>query len=136
MELILQVDEPHSDPEQLDQSLRLLQQELTALDIQQVTFYSSGDRPVGAKGVDPVLVGALLLVLAPPVLTKILEFLHAWALRREGRVIKVKLQTEKDTSIELEIPSSLSEADIKKWVDLAQSSLSHAVKNSKNTWKK
>ena len=63
-------------------------------------------------------------------LPKFLDFLHAWAMRKENRHIKVKLQAD-DKSVEIEVPQTSSPDEIKKWMKLAQDSLKNEGRKKK-----
>ncbi len=81
------------------------------------------------KDGDALALGLLTLTLIPSMLPKFLDFLHAWAMRRENRHIKVKIQLS-DKSVEIEVPQTSSPDEIKKWMELANDSLS--AKGTKN----
>ena len=53
----------------------------------------------GAK--DRLLLGMLAVSVGPVLLPKFLDFLHAWSMRREGRTVKVKLQTAEGAALEV-----------------------------------
>ncbi len=68
------------------------------------------------KDIDPLIFATLSLSLAPIVTTKFFEFLHAWSMRRENRLIKIKIQLGKDKFIEFEGPETMSKKDVDGWI--------------------
>lgn len=70
----------------------------------------------GHKDIDPLAFATLTVAVAPVVVTKFFEFLNAWALRRENRHVRIKLQLGKDKSIEFEGSETLSKEDVEKWI--------------------
>jgi len=106
----------NKDDEKTDTVSRQLKRELLEFGFENVAFVSDGNLPEHAKGIDPVILGTLLISVSPIMLTKLLDFLHAWALRQENRVIKIKIQTKANQVIEVEVPETMSPDEIKKWV--------------------
>jgi hypothetical protein len=76
----------------------------------------------GSKSVDPVLVAIGFSMLSNS-LPQILTFLHDWALRREGRILKIKIQSAKNRFIEMEIPSSMSKMELAEYIKVMQSTM-------------
>lgn len=120
--LVVQVKLDNSDDEELDNLTRQLRSELLDLETESVDYISPGSAPPGTKGAELVL-GALVVSMAPKVLTKALDFLHAWVMRREGRTVKIKVQAEGNTSIEIEVPGAMSPAEVRAWIDSVSESL-------------
>ncbi len=90
IDLVVLIEEADSDAERLDTLTTYLQRDLRELGADSVERSSAGAAAEqGAKG-DPFTLGALALVAIPAVLPKILEFLQAWSLRGEQRVVKIK----------------------------------------------
>ncbi len=72
----------------------------------------------------------LIVAVAPLAVTKFLEFLQAWALRREGRAVKIEIQNVKGSLIEIEVPATTSTVEIRKWIGMVKECL--AEKPAKN----
>jgi hypothetical protein len=68
------------------------------------------------KEIDPMIFATLSLSLAPIVATKFFEFLNTWLLRRENRLVKIKIQIGKDKSIEFEGSETMSKKDVEAWI--------------------
>jgi hypothetical protein len=124
LDLIVQLTARGTDSEELDSLLRQLRQELLEAGIASAPLLSNAEQPQGTKGLDPVVLGALAIAIGPTLVTKLLEFLHAWALRREGRVVKIKLQNESGAAVEIEVPTALSPAEVKTWIVMTSEALS------------
>lgn len=89
LELYLEVAATDAMDEELDSITRQLLSELNELDIESASLAKGTELPEGAKG-DPVTIGAIVLVVLPSVLPKIVEFVQAWSLRGNGRTVKFK----------------------------------------------
>ncbi len=75
--------------------------------------------------IDPLLFAALGFSLAPAVTPKFLEFLNAWVMRRENRVIKVKVQLGWNQSIEIDGSETLSQKKMEDWISAIEKSRQH-----------
>jgi hypothetical protein len=95
--LRLQLSEEGADAERLDALTRLLRGELQQLDVGDVTALRSGEPPPGARGVDPVALGGLLVALSDSAaLRAVISAVRAW-LARGGRTHRtVKLEADGD----------------------------------------
>ena len=82
--------------------------------------------------IDPVLLGVLAVGVGPIVLTKVLEFLHAWAMRREGRVVKIRIQAGPDSSLEVEVPAIMPRSEVKTWINTVSEALNEKRKKAGN----
>lgn len=89
LELYLEVLAGDLKDDELDSLTRQLLSELKELDIESANLAKGNELPEGSKG-DPVTIGAIVLVVLPSVLPKIVEFLQAWSLRGNGRTVKFK----------------------------------------------
>lgn len=113
------------DDEQLDNTVRQLRQELVDLTSGSVEYYSSNVIiPSGVKAIDPATLNALILSVSPIAITKLLEFLHNWMLRKEERVIKIKVQRQDGQSIEIEVPASTTQQELKTWIKTVETAIS------------
>ena len=80
-----------ADTEYLDHLTRQLRCELSEVDgVEAVNFVAGGAAPAGAKSVDPVTLGVLAIAVLPSLLPKLVDFVQAWVLRGQNRVVKFK----------------------------------------------
>ncbi len=115
--------------EKRDYALRQLRREIETLDIGDVNALSEPQTvDAGAKSIDPATINALLLSITPITITKVLEFMHSWVTRKEGRTIKIKIQKSRGTTIEVEIPSSMSSKELKQLIKTVETSISNNSK--------
>ena len=124
LELILQIIVEDGDDEEIDKVSRRLYRELIDLDVDSVERISMGIVPEGAKSVDPTLLGLLIVSVGPIMLTKFLEFLHAWCMRDESRTVKIKMQAKSGDAIEIEVPTQMSPSELKGWINIVHEKLS------------
>jgi hypothetical protein len=115
--LYLQVDaQTEIAPDELDHLVRQLRREISELEVESVEPVRQNTIPAGAKGAEALTLGALAVVLLPPLLPKLVEFLQNWLLRGENRNVKVKLQVQ-GNAVEVEYaPSAMSPSDIQRLV--------------------
>ncbi|MET7487521.1 hypothetical protein [Streptomyces sp. NPDC005538] len=105
-----------ADPEESERLAARLRDELRELDLDalRLSAASGGDGvpPDGAKGVDPVTVGAVVLALSAPagVLTALVETLRDWLGRQSARN-RVSVTIDGDT-IELEQASAAERREL------------------------
>lgn len=91
-----------SDAEDVERLTRQLRAELAELDLDSIGFVRDGSLPDGAKSVDPVTVGALVVALSASggVFTTLIETLRDW-LGRQAVARKIAVTIDGDT-VELE----------------------------------
>jgi hypothetical protein len=111
IELTVLVGQPDADAEELDAATRRLRTELKDLSVDSVSLATAGERPAGAKGGDPVTLGALAISLAPVIVPALVELLKSWMARKEGRTVVIR-KSAGARSTEIEITSALSDAAI------------------------
>jgi hypothetical protein len=99
----LRFDSDQLRPIQVERAMLSFEKEITELD----GVEKPSGRPIG-KDLDPLTFAALTISLAPTMITKFFEFLNAWAMRRENRMIKIKIQIDRNTCIEFEGSETLS----------------------------
>jgi len=87
-----------SDDEELDRLTAQLRERLLELDVQDVESVRSGEIPDGARPVDPMTVGALIVTLVPAVLQSVVALVETWS--RNRRIGGVKLTID-GSSLEL-----------------------------------
>src|SRR5207248_3136448 len=116
--LMLHIDaQADIDAEKLSQLTGYLRAELEDMDIESVTDVRNQAVPPGAKVVDPLSAGVLIVAVLPAVLPKVMEFLQAWTLRGEGQTMKIKAQRG-DRSVEVEYPMRMAPDEAKKHIDM------------------
>jgi hypothetical protein len=93
-ELALEVESrPDTDSEELAELARRLRMELLDLDVEAVEPMTAGEAPEGAKGVELLALGGLVVrfVLRQEVLTSIVNGVRSWLQRQSARSVKVTL---------------------------------------------
>ena len=78
-----------SDARELDQLTAQLRDRLLELEVDDVDRVRSGEVPEGARSIDPLTLGALVVTLAPAVLQAVVSLVETWS--RHRRVGAVKL---------------------------------------------
>lgn len=92
-QVVLQVDAgPDADEEEVAELALRLRDDLEVLDVGPVQLSRSGTAPTGAKAVDPIEWGTLLVAIgSSPALLTLIRTANAWLARqRQGRV-RVKI---------------------------------------------
>ena len=109
--LVLEPD-PELDPEACERLTRWLRSELAELDVESVGLAAGGTVPDGAKGTDPVTLGAVIVALSASggVFTGLIETLRDWLGRHSGRH-RISVTIDGDT-IELERASSAQQREL------------------------
>jgi hypothetical protein len=114
------------DEAQLDSLTRSLRKEILELDVDSAEMASEGEAPEGAKALDMVLLGTLMVAVAPIVVTQLLEFLQAWTMRREGRSLKVRLEAPEGGAVEIQVPETTSREEVQNWIETVRAALPKA----------
>ena len=105
------------DADALDRLTRGLYDELREFDLESVALARGGEAPSGSKSAEVFTLGALAVGVLPSLVPKLVEFLQAWSLRGQNRVVKIKTSIG-DRTLELEYPpGSSSEAALKGMVE-------------------
>jgi hypothetical protein len=109
--LVLEPD-PEVDPEAHERLTRQVRAEIAELDIESVSTLAAETAPVGAKGADPVTLGALVVALSASggVFTALIETLRDWLGRHAGQH-RIAVTIDGDT-IELERASSAQQRQL------------------------
>ena len=109
--LVLEPD-PELDPEACERLTRQLRSELAELDVESVVPAMGGTAPDGAKGTDPVTLGAVIVALSASggVFTGLIETLRDWLGRHAGRH-RISVTIDGDT-IELERATAGQQRDL------------------------
>lgn len=81
------------DSEELSALVRRLRSELLELDVDAVRPVTAGDAPSGAKGIELLTLGGLLIdfVLQPEMLSSIVKGVHSWLRRQSEHSVKLTL---------------------------------------------
>ncbi|GGK92927.1 hypothetical protein Sme01_59410 [Sphaerisporangium melleum] len=109
---LLLMPEAETDPEQRERLTRHLRVELAELDVESIGF-APGDRPPpGAKGADPVTLGAIMVALsaAGGVFPTLIDVVRDWLGRQTGRH-RITITIDGDT-IELERATREQQRDL------------------------
>src|SRR5512145_3098600 len=89
---ILQVAVPDNDAKATDGAIRDLLHELRTSKLAAAYPQSTPRNPQGAESNEPWISGGLRVAVEPASLPKLLEFVYAWALRRDGAIVRLRLQ--------------------------------------------
>jgi hypothetical protein len=122
-ELIVRINLEDEDDEQLDRLTRQFRNEARELDIESAEFVSAGPAPESTKGPDLIVLGAIAVTVGPTVLTKFLEFLHAWSMRHQSQTVEVEIQNEDGAAVKVKVPATMSKAQAKEWIEMVSQSL-------------
>ncbi|WP_218825284.1 effector-associated constant component EACC1 [Streptosporangium subroseum] len=100
------------EPEEVERLTRQLRTELAELDVESIGWAADDVVPAGAKGSDPVTLGAIVVALSVSggVFTALIETVRDWLGRQSGRH-RVSVTIDGDT-IELERASADQQRDI------------------------
>jgi hypothetical protein len=90
--LLLEIDAgADADPEEVERLRVQLRQELAELDVEAVETVTGPATPEGAKALDLVAIGTLVVKLGPAALGAVTKAIEAWASRDARRSITVKM---------------------------------------------
>jgi hypothetical protein len=113
-----------ADAEELDRFARQLRDEIAELEVDAVEPLAGGPIPAGAKSAEAITLGALAVAILPTILPKLIELLHAWTMRGENRLVKIKTQAG-DRSVEVEYsPTTMSAKELEHLVNALTGSVS------------
>ncbi len=101
--LRLEVSAEGASAEDVDQMTRQFLSELRDSEVESISLAPGSTVPSGAKAVDPVATGALVMTVLPAVLPKIIDLVQAWIQRGSGRTVKFRGKVGKQ-EIEFEGP--------------------------------
>ncbi|MGW4642429.1 effector-associated constant component EACC1 [Sphaerisporangium sp. NPDC004334] len=104
--------DPDADPEQAERLARRLRAEIAELDVESAGWAPGEAPPPGAKGADPVTIGAIVVALSASggVFASVVDTVRDWLGRQTGRH-RVVLTVEGDT-IELERATADQQRDL------------------------
>jgi hypothetical protein len=112
LRLVIGVETASRDPYQALQIAHGLRQELSKSGLVRRAPDESGS--ITAEERDPLIIGALVIAVAPTVVAKVFEIIQAYV--PKGVTVKVKIQTDKKT-VEVEIPYTSSPSEVTSWVN-------------------
>jgi len=112
--LEIQLDVAESDAEELAQITAKLRRELLQLDVDTVEHAAAGEAPPGAKAVELVMIGTLLVSLGRSVgtLASVVRTVQGWVGKNPARTVKLELNGD---AIEI---TGASSRDQQRLVDL------------------
>jgi hypothetical protein len=116
LRLTIGVESASSDPYQARQMALGLRQQLSKSGLDQAIPAETGD--VAAEKRDPLIIGAVVIAVAPTVVTKVFEIIQAYVSRHKGLTVKLKIQqTADEKTVEVEIPYTASPSEVTSWVN-------------------
>lgn len=89
-QLLVQVTTEDGDPDEVDYLTRQLLLELRQEDVESAELVREDSLPPGAKSVEAVTLGAIIMAVLPKAVPKVIELLQAWIQRGPGRRVKFK----------------------------------------------
>lgn len=89
-QLLVQVATEDGDPDEIDQLTRQLLMELREENVESAELVREGSVPSGAKSVEAITLGAILMAVLPKAVPKVIELLQAWIERGTGRKVIFK----------------------------------------------
>lgn len=89
-QLQVQVTTEDGDPDEIDQLTRQLLLELRDEDVESVELAREEARPPGAKSVEAVTLGAIIMAILPNAVPRIINLLRSWVERGPGRRVNIK----------------------------------------------
>ena len=105
VELLLQVEASGADVEEIDRLTHELLRELRELPLMSADLVHDVQSSTGAKSGGVEVLGLLLAGVVPTFLPNLVTFLQSWLKRGDGKTIKIKAATGKN-SFEVELPMS------------------------------
>lgn len=86
----LQVKTEDGDPDEVDQLTRQLLLELRDEDVESAELLRESSHTPGAKSVEAVTLGAIIMAVLPKAVPKVIELLQSWIERGVGRRVIIK----------------------------------------------
>jgi hypothetical protein len=116
LRLAIEVKTASGDPYQVRQMARDLQRELSKSGLDQPAPAITGG--IASEERDPLIIGALVIAIAPTVVTRVFEIIQAYVSRHKGLTVKLKIQqTADEKTVEVEIPYTASPSEVTSWVN-------------------
>jgi hypothetical protein len=102
---------PDADERERTEETAQLRKLLLKLDVEEVRLQREGDQPCSAKAGDSIVLGAMLVTLAPHVFSSVVSVIQSWSERKAGRSVEI---VEGERSL---TASGLSEAEQRELID-------------------
>ena len=101
--MVVRLAERGAEPERLEQQSSSLRRELLELDVDDVAWRGEGAAPEGARGIDLVALGELLVSMQGSfeILKPVIESVRAWVARGQGEKDRTAELTVGDKAIKL-----------------------------------
>jgi hypothetical protein len=123
LSIVIQVDQADTADDELELVTHRLASELREAGLGHIEAVRAGEAPEGSKGIDPATLNALLLVLAPIMLTKCFELVQDWMQRREGRTATISIKIDERTSIDITVPVNTSREELARIINDTQQAI-------------
>lgn len=97
-QLVLSIKaDPETDAEELEELTRQLREEIMELDVESADFAGVEEVPAGAKVVEPISLGTVLVTLLATggVITTLINAIQAWLTRHERQSITIEIDGDK-----------------------------------------
>jgi len=120
LKLRLTVDTPTGDPYEEERTARALFDQLKLLGTDEVEPISDSEASLER---DPFLTGALLVAIAPTVVSKVLDLVSSFARRNKRVTIRLNIRSEDGSVAEVEVPHTLSPEEAGAWIRTVLNSL-------------
>lgn len=121
LRLRVDLDTDIGDPYERARVLHALKNEIRSLgpELQLIT-HDTGDEP---RQRDLLILGALLIAIAPPLVSKLLDLFIHFMERNKGVTIELSIRSEKGSWIKLRAPYTSSPEDVAAWAKAVQTRL-------------
>ena len=97
-ELIVALSLEGGDADELDELTRQLKTELEELEVESVQPVPAGISPEGTKAGDALIIGQMVVTLAPTIVPPLFELLKSWVERKPSTPVKIKVKVGKKTA--------------------------------------
>jgi hypothetical protein len=89
-ELKIEILADDATKEELDRMTYNLLSAVREMDVERVELAKAGPAPEGAKAIDALTAGSLVMAVLPGMLPKVIDGIQAWAMRGSNRSVKFK----------------------------------------------
>lgn len=119
----INLDVSDSTDEHTESITRSLFKEISHLNIEKLERLYSDVAPVGAKSLEPMIIGSFLVSIAPTLIDQLLTFLNRWASRNQDSTIRIAMQLPSGDHLEIEVPKDTTQEEVGEWIDLIKSKI-------------